>query len=154
MQTTTSDSAPLPTPWSQELYLLPFSSLGERSCLLPFEMKEGLVKNVMELGAHTLEDAYNRLDDLERQDTSVWRMYQILQDMCSPRILVDKTPHNADHASFLEHAHAIFGSAASYCHLVRHPYSCISSGLELRRDVRPMGPPDTPSRPTIQVYGR
>lgn len=51
--------------------------------------------------------------------------------MCCDVILVDKSPSYADHASYLDHAHAIFGSAARYVHLVRHPYACIESGVEL-----------------------
>ena len=115
-------------------YLLPFPSLGERAILLPFEMKEGLLKNAMELRQCSLEDALEWVDDLGRRGTATWRVYQTLQELCNPRIFVDKTPHNADHVSFLEHAQAIFANAR-YCHLVRHPYSSISSGVELRRDI-------------------
>lgn len=71
----------------------------------------------------------------ERRETPVWRAYATVQDLCGSRVLVDKTPHNADHPRFLEHAHAIFGREARYVHLVRHPYACIASGLELRRDM-------------------
>jgi hypothetical protein len=119
----------------QELYLLPFSSLHERCIHLPFEMKEGLLKNVMELRPCSFEDAYLWLGELERQKTPTFHMYKTLQELCDPRILVDKTPHNADHANFLQHAHAIFASSAKYCHLIRHPYTCIASGVELRRDL-------------------
>ena len=115
-------------------YLLPFPSLGERDILLPFEMKEGLLKNVMELRQCSLEDALGWVDDLERRGTATWGVYQMLQELCNPRIFVDKTPHNADHKSFLEHAQAIFANPR-YCHLVRHPFSSISSGVELRRDI-------------------
>ena len=45
------------------------------------------------------------------------------------------TLSSADHPNFLDHANSIFKSAACYCHLVRHPHSCIASGLELRRDI-------------------
>lgn len=119
----------------QELYLLPFSTLLERGNLLPFEIKEGLQKHLMELRPCTFEGACHWLDHLEKQHTTAWQMYEILQELCGSRILVDKTPHNGDHVSFLQHADAIFGRAARYCHLVRHPYACISSGLELRRDI-------------------
>ena len=119
----------------QELHLLPFTDLEERSRLLPMEMKAGLHKNAMDLKACSFEAAYDWLGGLGRRAAPTWRLYQLLQELCTVRILVDKTPHNGDHPSFLAHAHAIFGMSASFCHLVRHPYSCISSGLELRRDV-------------------
>jgi hypothetical protein len=119
----------------QELYLLPFSSLNERCIHLPFEMKEGLLKNLMELRLCSFEDAYFKLCELEVQETTISQMYKSLQDLSYPRILVDKTPHNAAHVNFLVHAHSMFASNAKYCHLIRHPYTCISSGVELRRDV-------------------
>jgi hypothetical protein len=119
----------------QELYLLPFSTVDERGFLLPFEMKEGLLKNLMELRRCTFGDAYEWVDEQERKQMPIWQLYDALQYLCAPQILVDKTPHNADHPSFLDHAESIFSSAARYCHLVRHPYACIESGLELRRDM-------------------
>lgn len=118
----------------QELFLLPFATMDERSRLMPFEYMEGLVKNVVELGPRSFEGACDWIRALERRKTPTWRAYELLQELCAGRLFVDKTPHNADHPSFLEHAHAIFGRAARYCHLVRHPHACIASGLELRRE--------------------
>ena len=42
----------------QELYLLPFTTMNERSSLLPFELREGLLKNVMELRRCSFGDAF------------------------------------------------------------------------------------------------
>ena len=97
---------------------------------------QGLLKNVMELQRCTFGDAYEWIDEQERKQMPTWRLYDILQDSCFPQILVDKTPHNADHPSFLDHAESIFNSAARYCHLVRHPYACIASGVARRQPQR------------------
>ena len=61
----------------------------------------------------------------------IWRVFErLITDLGGTRILVDKTPTYLEHPSYLDHAHAIFGSAANYIHLVRHPYACIESGVE------------------------
>ena len=73
--------------------MLPFSSLEERGNLLPFEMKEGLLKNVMELRRCSFEDAMEWLDEQEDKRLPIPQVYALLQGLCSPRILVDKTPH-------------------------------------------------------------
>jgi acyl transferase domain-containing protein/NADPH:quinone reductase-like Zn-dependent oxidoreductase/acyl carrier protein len=117
----------------QELYLLMFDTMGERQAVP--EMKyvdEGLVKTVMELLGVTASMARNRIQ-LFGDDCPTWRVYSALQLMAGERILVDKTPANASHINFMYRAYDIF-SAARYVHLIRHPYACISSGLQMFRD--------------------
>ena len=65
----------------QELYLLPFSSLEERGNLLPFEMKEGLLKNVMELRRCSFEDAIEWLDEQEEKRLPIPQVYAVLQEL-------------------------------------------------------------------------
>ena len=116
----------------QELHLLPFSTLSERRALCPYELLEGLLKSVAELRKCDVGDATERIATLEEKETPVWQTFQMLQDMCGDAsIIVDKSPTYIDHPSYLDHAHAIFGRAAHYVHLVRHPYACIESGVEL-----------------------
>ena len=118
----------------QELHLLPYSSLGERRALCPYELLEGLIKTVAELSKAEQADlgaAAEWVASNEEAVMPVWHCFSGLQDMCCDAILVDKSPPYADHVSYLDHAHAIFGSAARYVHLVRHPYACIESGAEL-----------------------
>lgn len=67
-------------------------------------------------------------------DCPTWRVYELLQELAAPRLIVDKTPPNAESELFLRRAHHTF-QAASFVHLVRHPYACIASGVELARDV-------------------
>jgi len=118
----------------QELYLLMFDTMGERSAALRgSDFEEGLLATIMELQGCALAEAEAFLTDLgDRCPT--WRVYEILQEMCAPRLLVDKTPHNASHALHLKRTHEVFDSPR-YIHLLRHPYATIESGLKLQRDV-------------------
>jgi len=117
----------------QELYLLMFDTMGERHSVR--EMKyvdEGLVKTLMELLGVTATMARHRVN-LFDDGCPTWRVYSALQLMAGRRILVDKTPANASHVNFMYRAYDTF-AAARYVHLVRHPYACISSGLQMFRD--------------------
>ena len=67
-------------------------------------------------------------------DCPTWQTYQVLQELCSLRVLVDKTPPNADHPMVLQRAREIFASPR-FLHLIRHPYATIESGLQLQRDI-------------------
>ena len=57
---------------------------------------QGLLKNLMELRRCTFGDAYEWVDEQERKQMPIWQLYDALQYLCAPQILVDKTPHNAD----------------------------------------------------------
>ena len=118
----------------QELFLLPFETLGERdACLRGTGFADGLVKTIMELRACSRDEAGAFLDGLGG-GCPVWRVYQHLAELAHPRVLVDKTPPNAESLAFLRRAREMFGGRATYLHLVRHPYACISSGVQLARD--------------------
>ena len=67
-------------------------------------------------------------------DCPTWHTYQVLQDLCYPRLLVDKTPPNAGHPLVLQRAREIFASPR-FVHLIRHPYAAIQSGVQLQRDI-------------------
>mmetsp|Transcript_43931 Transcript_43931/g.145497 ORF Transcript_43931/g.145497 Transcript_43931/m.145497 type:complete len:1528 (+) Transcript_43931:2-4585(+) len=117
----------------QELYLLMFDTMAERAAMPEMRyVDEGLVKTVMELLSVSAAEARARIKRFG-PDCPTWRVYQALQRMCGSRILVDKTPANASHVNFMHRAHETF-AAASYIHLIRHPYACISSGLQMFRD--------------------
>ena len=62
---------------------------------------QGLLKNVMELRQCSFEYAYEWIDEQDRKQVASWRMYNILQELCTPQILVDKTPHKCAHAYLL-----------------------------------------------------
>jgi acyl transferase domain-containing protein/thioesterase domain-containing protein len=117
----------------QELFLLMFDTVGERASVPEIKyVDEGLVKTVMELVGMSAAAARSRIGRFQ-EDCPIWRVYQSLQQMAGSRILVDKTPHNASHINIMYRAHDIF-AAARYIHLARHPYACISSGLQMFRD--------------------
>ena len=112
--------------------MLPFATMRERRKLCAFELLEGLVKTVADVRMCDAGDAGDWVASQEEQAMPIWRMFQqLITDLGGTRILVDKSPSYSDHPSYLNHAHAIFGSAARYIHLVRHPYACIESGVEL-----------------------
>jgi len=115
----------------QELHLLPYATMRERRRLCMFFLVEGLVKNVAELRGCDAGDAAEWVIAHECQATSTCSMFKELQAMCGKRLLVDKSPSYLNHPNYLLHAHSIFGRAAHYVHLVRHPYACIESGVEL-----------------------
>ena len=89
---------------------------------------------VAELCAGSGADASAALASLGAE-CAVPSVYRWLQSLCAPRVLCDKTPAYAEHRSVLLHAEAVFGTAARYIHLVRHPYPSIESGIQLRRDL-------------------
>jgi hypothetical protein len=116
----------------QELHLLLYATMRERRRLCPFELLEGLVKTVAEVRMCNLGDAAVLVASWEEYAAPVWSIFrQLLCDLGGTHILVDKSPPYVNHPSYLDHAHVIFGPAACYVHLVRHPYACIQSGVEL-----------------------
>jgi thioesterase domain-containing protein len=118
----------------QELYLLMFDTMDERSAFVGGQdLEEGLLATVMELRGCVVADAESFISNLGI-DCPVSRMYEVLQDLCLPRVLVDKTPANASHTMFLRRIREVF-AAPRFLHLVRHPYAAIESGLQLTRDI-------------------
>jgi len=118
----------------QELFLLLFDSMRERRAALSgTDYEEGLLATIMELRGCTLAEATAFIADTAG-DCPTWRLYQMLQELCEPRVLVDKTPPNASHPMILQRSCEIF-AAPRYLHLVRHPYAAIASGLQLQRDI-------------------
>ena len=116
----------------QELHLLPFATMRERRKLCAFELLEGLVNTVADVRMCDAGDAGDWVNSQEEQAVPIWSLFQqLITELGRTRILVDKSPPYVEHPFYLDHAHAIFGSAAHYIHLVRHPYACIESGVEL-----------------------
>ena len=118
----------------QEITLLMFETLKARKTALEGQfIYGGLAQCFMELwGLESEQAAQERLDGLG-DDFWVWQTYQLLQQLSAPRIFVDKTPGNSSQLLTLIRAQMMFDSAI-YLHIIRHPYACISSGVELARD--------------------
>ena len=118
----------------QELYLLMFDTMGERrAALASTDYADGLLATLMELRGCTLAET-EALVSAVGDDFPTWQMYSYLQELCAPRVLVDKTPANANHLMILRRAREVFATP-SYLHLVRHPYASIESALQLMRDI-------------------
>ena len=93
----------------------------------------GAVGAVVEHVGGTVEDAAAFLVEAGG-GRATWQVYEMLQDLCGSRMLVDKTPANGDHPMIIRRAREVF-AAPLYLHLVRHPYAAISSGVQLSRDI-------------------
>jgi hypothetical protein len=115
----------------QELHLLPFFTMGERREACPVDVEIGLLAWIRDLlrldedGATTW--AYTTFPDA----CPIWRVFEVLQQYTRPRIMVEKSPTSAEELCYMEHADAIFGDVAKYVHLIRHPYACIDSWIQL-----------------------
>ena len=118
----------------QELYLLMFDTMAERTQTYgDSDFEEGLIAAVKELRAGTLDDAEATIASWG-EACPISDVYGALQELCKPRILVDKTPPYCANLLVLQRAEEVFASAR-YLHLVRHPYAAIESGLQLGRDI-------------------
>ncbi|QIB35184.1 sulfotransferase family protein [Ancylobacter pratisalsi] len=68
---------------------------------------------------------------LARTDWPIRKVFDHIQELVGPRILIDKSPSTLFRAEFLERALKQFPDA-NYLHLVRHPRSTAASVLSLR----------------------
>jgi thioesterase domain-containing protein/acyl carrier protein len=119
----------------QELWLLMYDTMDERCAMIGAgrtTLDEGLFATLMELLACTLAEAKDFTKDLGDL-CPTWRIYERLQELCSPRMLVDKTPGNISHPMIMQRAEELFATPR-YLHLVRHPYAAIKSDVELTRE--------------------
>jgi len=117
----------------QEITLLMFETLKARKTALDGQfIYGGLAQCFAELwGLESEQVAQERLDSLG-DEFWVWQTYQLLQQLSAPRLFVDKTPGNSSQLVTLIRAQMIFDSPM-YLHIIRHPYACIASGVELAR---------------------
>ena len=117
-----------------ELHLLPFATMQEREAELATSyLGEGLQRALMELKGIDAAAAQQLIADLVANDTSTAEVYQMLQQLSSDRLIIDKSPTYASDLDNLYAAEATF-SNAKYIHLVRHPYAAIESFARMRMD--------------------
>lgn len=125
-----------------ELNLLPYTTLSERSRLLPPGQQDGLLQAVCELYRCSLEEAIRKVEEWEEHAVDPTSVLEKLQQQAGERMLIDKSPINSKTPQGLRRAAQAFGDNARYVHLVRHPYAMIDSyarlGLQrLLRDALP-----------------
>jgi len=119
-----------------ELELLRFGTIKERanefSGPLSFYL-EGLVRALMELNRWSVEQATERVKQLEADGCSAQQMFQHLQEMAGGRILVDKTPSYSLDINALMRIEQMF-ERPLYIHLYRHPCGMIRSFVNAHLD--------------------
>jgi len=112
----------------QELHLMQFDSMSERNTALSGTvLAHGLTKCVQELQDCSLLAAERIVRSWATW--SVLDVYRQIQAWCHPRRLVDNSPTYAGDINIL-HRSIECCIDAKFVHLVRHPYSCIRSGVE------------------------
>ena len=125
-----------------ELHLLPFATMQERQQELETSyLGEGLQRALMELKGIDAAEAQQLIAELVENNTSTSEVYEMLQQLSSDRLLIDKSPTYASDIDNLYAAEATF-SNAKYIHLVRHPYAVIESFARMRMD-KLLGASDT-----------
>ena len=111
----------------QELHLLPFYSMKQsRKIFRNTMLGRGLQRTFMTLKEISAEESAAFIEQLSEEDWPIHKVYAHIQELCAPRVLVDKSPSYAAEKDALRHAEEIF-TAPKYLHLVRHPYAVIES---------------------------
>ncbi len=127
-----------------ELHLLMYESLREREARLPSaHFGKGLQRALLELCNRDGARAEALVRELLAEDASIPEVYGRIQELCRPRLLVDKSPSYAERIESLERAPRIFERCV-FIHLVRHPLAVIESYVRNRIDGlarSPMGDP-------------
>ena len=107
----------------QELHLLQFQTMGERARYLEgdlYVLRDGLISAVAELlklrktdssAESCKEESATLVADWEANDLSTFLVYQELQNMCFPQILVDKSPSYCDDLKVLNRGRELFPQA-------------------------------------------
>jgi acyl transferase domain-containing protein/thioesterase domain-containing protein len=115
-----------------ELHLLPYTDLQQRvrGELSP-DRDQGLIRAFSEALGVTNEAAAELVAGFTRANLSTWEVYNRLRQACGDRLLVDKSPGNANQLGSLRRADAYFENPR-YVWLVRHPYSVIDSVVRNR----------------------
>lgn len=111
----------------QELHLLPFYSMKQsRKIFRNTMLGRGLQRTFMALKELGAEESAAFIERLSEEDWPIHKVYAHIQELCAPRVLVDKSPSYAAEKDALRHAEEIFHEP-KYLHLVRHPYAVIES---------------------------
>ncbi|MEM9917682.1 MAG: amino acid adenylation domain-containing protein [Bacteroidota bacterium] len=121
---------------ANELQLLGFQDLKERHAAYNGKFalwKEGLVRTIMALNDCDADTAKGFLQNCLSENWSTQQMYQHLQSLVAPRLLVDKSPSYALDKNALIKAENDFEEPL-YIHLVRHPYAMVSSFEKMHMD--------------------
>jgi hypothetical protein len=114
---------------TSELHLLEFNTMAERKAAFTGKYNlwlEGLIRTVMEIRKCKLEEAIQRLEDLETRNLHSKQVYGLLQEWLGGKLLVEKTPAYGLDLETLKRAEEDFENPL-YIHLVRHPQAMVRS---------------------------
>ena len=101
---------------------------------------KGLERALMELRGLDEAGAGQAVAQLLESNSSTYELYAQLQELCAPRVLVDKSPSYPLSRPALQRAEVWFHRPL-YIHLVRHPLPCIRSWTACNFDQVLYGPP-------------
>ncbi|MFN8610266.1 MAG: sulfotransferase [Vulcanimicrobiota bacterium] len=101
---------------------------------------KGLEKALMELRGLDEAGAQRATEQMLRENRSTYSVYAHIQELCSPRILLEKATSYPLSIPALKRAEAWF-ERPKYIHLVRHPLACIRSWTDCNFDQVVYGPP-------------
>lgn len=125
-----------------ELELLLFRDMqGRRNGLMDgWSDFKGLERALMDLSGLDEVQAASEVTRLLESNSSTYDVYARLQELCRPRMLVDKSPSYPLSRPALRRAETWFCEPL-YIHLVRHPLPCIRSWTACNFDQVLYGPP-------------
>ncbi|MBX3172187.1 MAG: sulfotransferase [Candidatus Eremiobacteraeota bacterium] len=125
-----------------ELELLLFRDMQERrgGLMDGWSDFKGLERALMELRPCDQSAAGQEVARLLEENASTYQIYGQLQQLCAPRLLVDKSPSYPLSRPALRRAERWFRQPR-YIHLVRHPLPCIRSWTACNFDQVLYGPP-------------
>jgi hypothetical protein len=135
-----------------ELNLLPYLTMKERDEALGpchafqcvdsgCDLREGLVRALMALEDTSADQASEIIGEWTRQNRTIAEVYATLQELASPRTLLDKSPMNVAAVEILRRAEQLF-ERPLYIHLVRHPYAVIQSLIRHHVDIANASQPE------------
>jgi len=135
-----------------ELNLLPYLTMKERDVALGpchalqcvdsgCDSRDGLVRAVMALKDTSADQAKEIIGEWTSQNRTIVEVYATLQELASPRTLLDKSPMNVAAVEILKRAEQLF-ERPQYIHLVRHPYAVIESLVRHHVDIANASQPE------------
>lgn len=115
-----------------ELHLLTYSTMKERGDKDKSpDQNQGLERALIEALNIDLLEAKNRIQNMLNNNLNTAEVLNILAESVEPRLLIEKSPGNANNILTLHKIHEYFPNA-KFIYLMRHPYAVIDSIIKNR----------------------